>query len=122
MDSDDHVNSYSALRSRHTVDNRLYHNLTNWFTNNKNAILPPEKAFHLERGDLIPITDRPKLPITSLFDRFDMAGSVQNWSWFKSKFLQDKHIESSTTNYFSTVGTDAFFTVIIVFIGLGLLI
>jgi hypothetical protein len=110
------------MRSRHTVDNRRYRNLTNWFANNKNAIFPLESKFQYERGDLFPITDRPKMPITSFFDRFNGAGFVQNWSCFQPKKSRDKQVESPTTKYFSTVGTDVFLTAVVVFIGLGLLI
>jgi len=117
------VIAYSAMRSRHTASDHQYRNMTVWFSNNEGVISDDEIKWKDQRGDLISIVDKPRLPILMLVDRITRGKlrKILELNLFKTRPLKGRHLDSPTSSYYSNTAKDVVSSSAIVFTGLLLL-
>ena len=110
------LNHFSALKSRPGAKNYQIRNVSNWLHNNDQAIDQDEASFIQSEGDLIALVPKQR---SLLRHGLEQVSSIRNL--FRVNHRADR-ILSDTTTYASDRGMDLRTSILIVFIGLGMLL
>ncbi|TKA66004.1 hypothetical protein B0A49_09330 [Cryomyces minteri] len=113
---------HSELKARPSAPKSTIRNVERWFEDNGNAIAESERQFIERGGDLIPMVHHEKTPLRHFLEKFEWLFSL---SWVRKTKLRDhhynKHYDSDTEVYYSDTVVDSMVTIIVLFLGLGML-
>lgn len=109
--------AFSQVKSWRSAQDYQIKNVENWFYNHQHAIDAKEQEFVRMGGDVIALVRRIKSPLSLILER---CHPLVLSRIFRIKTRADQ-VQSTTTNYYSNTGFDAFVTFIIISIGLLLL-
>ncbi|KAL2354700.1 hypothetical protein BJ546DRAFT_842705 [Cryomyces antarcticus] len=105
---------HSEMRARPSAPKSTIRNVERWFEDNGNAIAESERQFIERGGDLIPMVHHEKTPLRHFLEKFE---------WFFSlNHHYNKHYDSDTEVYYSDTVVDSMVTIIVLFLGLGMLL